>query len=319
MRDFTLHTLQLLLSTLKEQQYTFLTFADFIRNQAPKSIILRHDVDARKMSSLNCARLEKELGITGSYYFRMMPKSFQTNVIKEISDLGHEIGYHYEELCNVHGNYDLAIKLFEENLEKLRQIVPIETICMHGTPLSKYDNRLLWEKYNYHDFGIIGEPYFDINFKDVLYLTDTGRRWDGESVSIRDKAQGKEGRRDFETKRRRDKEQNDKGMKGRRDVETQRLIDEERRTLNLEPGTWNKTNPEPEDRNAERETRNAKLLLHTTFDIIRAIEKGKLPDKIMLTIHPQRWDGRPFPWIRELIWQNVKNVGKWIVTNRQKL
>ncbi len=39
----------------------------------------------------------------------------------------------------------------------------------------------------YKDFGIIGEPYFDVDFSKVLYLTDTGRRWDGEKVSVRDK------------------------------------------------------------------------------------------------------------------------------------
>jgi len=58
---------------------------------------------------------------------------------------------------------------------------------MHGSPLSKWDNRDLWKRYNYRDFGIIGEPYFDVNFDKVLYLTDTGRRWDGEGVSVRDK------------------------------------------------------------------------------------------------------------------------------------
>ena len=58
---------------------------------------------------------------------------------------------------------------------------------MHDSPLSKYDNRLLWKYYNYRDYGIIGEPYFDIDFNDVFYLTDTGRRWDGEKVSVRDK------------------------------------------------------------------------------------------------------------------------------------
>jgi hypothetical protein len=58
---------------------------------------------------------------------------------------------------------------------------------MHGAPRSKYDGRDLWKSYDYHDFGIIGEPYFDVDFSKVIYLTDTGRRWDGFNVSIRDK------------------------------------------------------------------------------------------------------------------------------------
>lgn len=61
------------------------------------------------------------------------------------------------------------------------------SICMHGSPMSPYDSRDLWKQYNYKDFGIIGKPYFDIDFSKVLYLTDTGRRWDGEKVSVRDK------------------------------------------------------------------------------------------------------------------------------------
>ena len=52
---------------------------------------------------------------------------------------------------------------------------------------NKYDNKQLWKYYNYKAYGIIGEPYFDINFNDVFYLTDTGRRWDGDKVSVRDK------------------------------------------------------------------------------------------------------------------------------------
>jgi hypothetical protein len=58
---------------------------------------------------------------------------------------------------------------------------------MHGAPRSKYDSRDLWKHYDYHDFGIIGEPYFDVDFSEVFYLTDTGRRWDGFNVSVRDK------------------------------------------------------------------------------------------------------------------------------------
>jgi len=102
-------------------------------------------------------------------------------------DLGHEIGYHYEDLALFKGDFDKAIASFETNLERFKKYYPIKTICMHGSPLSTWDNRLIWEKYNYREFGIIGEPYFDLDFNKVLYITDTGRKWNGSSVSIRDK------------------------------------------------------------------------------------------------------------------------------------
>lgn len=198
MRDFTLETFTLLLQELKAQGYTFQTFRDFLKTPAPKAIVLRHDVDARKLNSLQTARLEAELGITGTYYFRMVPQSYDVEVIRQIAALGHEIGYHYEDLAlagrqgqgtpsfaepawpagratagksdegqEEQGQvtsderqgrigmgsgtweerlYGAAIRSFESNLAKLRQVAPIDTICMHGSPLSRYDNRKMWEK-----------------------------------------------------------------------------------------------------------------------------------------------------------------------------
>ncbi len=52
------------------------------------------------------------------------------------------------------------------------------------------------------------------------------------------------------------------------------------------------------------------LKVRYTWDIIEAAERGLLPDKIMINTHPQRWDDRFGPWVKELVWQNVKNVVK---------
>ena len=58
---------------------------------------------------------------------------------------------------------------------------------MHGSPRSPYDSKDIWKKYDYHALGIDSEPYLDTDFSQVFYLTDTGRRWDGYKVSVRDK------------------------------------------------------------------------------------------------------------------------------------
>ena len=83
-----------------------------------------------------------------------------------------------------------AIESFERNLARLRRYADVRTICMHGSPLSKWDSRLLWERFDYRDYGIVGEPYFDMDFGRVAYYMDTGRRWDGEKMSVRDKPMG---------------------------------------------------------------------------------------------------------------------------------
>lgn len=185
--DFTLIVYKELLLALQSQSYSFQPLAEFLLKPNPKSIILRHDVDLLPENSLRFAQLQAALAIKGSYFFRAAQESWDEDIIKEIAMLGHEVGYHYENLTTCNGDFQAAINDFEKNLENLRQLVPVSVICMHGSPASKWDNKDIWEKYDYRDFGIIGEPYFDIDFNKVLYLTDTGRRWDGYKVSVRDK------------------------------------------------------------------------------------------------------------------------------------
>ncbi|HAF30100.1 MAG TPA: hypothetical protein DCG75_13750, partial [Bacteroidales bacterium] len=127
------------------------------------------------------------MGIHGTYYFRILPKSFKPEIVKKIADLGHEIGYHYDDLAVCKGDYPKAFERFQKNLHILRTLAPVQTICMDGSPLSKFDNKHLWQKYDYKSLGILGEPYLDIDFNKVFYLTDTGRRWDGWKTSVRDK------------------------------------------------------------------------------------------------------------------------------------
>ena len=187
MRDFTVSIYRQLLDALKAAGYRYHSFSEYLNDPAEQVILLRHDVDDRKLHSLEFARIQHEKGIAGSYYFRMVPQSFDEGVIREIYELGHEVGYHYEDMDFAKGDPHRAIQLFEQHLEKLRKIVPVRTICMHGSPRSAFDNKEVWKHYNYRNYGIIGEPYFDLEFKSVFYLTDTGRRWDGHAVSVRDK------------------------------------------------------------------------------------------------------------------------------------
>ena len=151
------------------------------------SFQLRHDVDLLPANSLRIAQIEKEQEMKATYHFRMVPESYDEAIIKQIAALGHTIGYHYESLTTCNGDIEAAYRDFCDNLAKLRQLVPVNTICMHGSPRSPYDSRDIWKHYDYHQLGIEYEPYFDTDFSHTLYITDTGRRWDGYHVSVRDK------------------------------------------------------------------------------------------------------------------------------------
>ena len=271
--DFSLTTFTNLLEKPLVKGFSFLTFIDFVEKKIDnngfpsKCIILRHDVDLKPQNSLQTAIIESKLGIRGSYYFRMVPVSYNVDIIKQIADLGHEIGYHYETMDTASERLrikskklkeaekdkliDAAYEEFCENLEKFRKIYPVKTICMHGSPKSAFDNRDIWKKYDYKQLGIIGEPYFDINFDEFFYLTDTGRCWNGYRYSVRDKMP-----------------QQDRWIKDG-------------------------------------------LVFRTTNDIIKAVKENRFPEKVMITIHPQRWTNNYIEWTKELISQRVKNIVKW--------
>ena len=225
-------------------------------------ISLRHDVDLKPQNSLKTARLEVELGWRSTYYFRAVPESWDEDIITQISALGHEIGYHYECLTKCSGDIDAAWEDFKSNLSKLEGIVgkPVTKICMHGSPRSPWDSKDLWKKYDYREVGVEFEPYLDTDFSKTFYLTDTGRRWDGFKVSVRD------------------------------------LIPEHQEKWVAEG-----------------------LAFHTTDDVIRAIESGKLPRNTMITTHPQRWNDCFLPWVKEFVLQNAKNVIKGIMIKRNNL
>jgi hypothetical protein len=189
-RDFTFGMYKKLLLQFQAQQYKIIPFRDYLeKDQSEKCLILRHDVDKYPENALICAGIEKEYNIRSTYYFRIVKESCNPEIIRKIEDMGHEIGYHYEDLALAKGDPEKAIMLFRNHLATLRQMATIKTICTHGNPLSRWDNLLLWKKYSYREFNIIGEPFMDLDFNNIYYLTDTGRRWDAYKSNVRDKVE----------------------------------------------------------------------------------------------------------------------------------
>ena len=187
MKDFTLDMYKVLIEGLKGAGYSFQRLEDFVQCPLERVVIIRHDVDIWNRKALPFARLENKLGVKASYYFRYLKRGFDSAIIREVASLGHEVGYHYEDLTSNDGDMEKAISSFEEKLTKLREHYPVKTICMHGKSGSPYNNRDMWKEHSYRDYGVIAEPYLDLDFNKVLYLTDTTQSWNDSSVSLRDK------------------------------------------------------------------------------------------------------------------------------------
>lgn len=211
----------------------------------------------------------------------MIPQSFDEGVVREIEGMGHEIGYHYEDMDFAKGDVDKAYELAKKHLTQLREVAEIKTICMHGSPRSPFDNKEVWRKYDYRELGIIAEPYFDVDFSKVLYLTDTGRRWDGDKVSIRDKVNGRVGEGVME--------RGSEWESGRVGEGFERVTDSNELTVKPLLKEYS---------------------FRSTQEIINAAKSDNLPNQMMFNFHPQRWTDSHVNWTKELIMQNAKNVVK---------
>jgi len=191
-----------LLDELSKERYAVLRVVDFIRlyrnNSLPQDkviVILRHDVDFSPLLAYKMADLEMKHGIRSTYYVRTrgpyntLEKRFHS-WLKKLSSSGFEIGLHYETLYYSNYNFTEAEMLLESDLNLLRSIVPVYTVCSHGNaPKQKYVNYEVFirDPSLYSKLRIEGEAYLTVfqilkelkrsgKISEYTYLTDTYKR-----------------------------------------------------------------------------------------------------------------------------------------------
>lgn len=186
--DFTLVRYEKLCMAIKASKYDNITFRDYFERNAGSHgvILLRHDIDQNIRFALDMAKVEHDNGIKATYYLRLVKNVFIPDIIDKIASYGHEVGYHYETLDRCNGDIDLAIQRFSSELSMFRERFDVKTVCMHGNPLTKYDNRDIWKKCSLSDFGLLGEPYLSLDYNEFEYFSDSGRTWDINKFKIKD-------------------------------------------------------------------------------------------------------------------------------------
>lgn len=187
--DFTHSVYRDLCKSVYRSDYQTLTVYEVLKKKDiglnDNLLVLRHDVDRFPECSLRMAEIENSFGIRASYYFRI-PYSFDREIIKSISDMGHEVGLHYECIDKAAGDLDKASEILKSDLREFRDVAESNTVSMHGNPLSRFDNRELWKRYNLSDFDLTGEVYLSIDFEKFMYYSDTGRSWSDNKFNIKD-------------------------------------------------------------------------------------------------------------------------------------
>jgi hypothetical protein len=278
--DFTFAKYVELCKELLDSGYSILTVEKYLTREkkTDKFVVIRHDIDddADLAYALKMANFEAELGIATTYYFRTCKSVFKIDAIEEIAKLGHEIGYHYEVLGEAEGDYGKAIRSFETELSKFKDVSNIKTIAQHGGPLRSglnvvtlsgifgifknilqrnnifdhWESKNLWKKYDFKKYGIIGEVYLSIDYSEVAYLSDTNRTWMDTSYRLKD-------------------------------------------YVGKNNGSGSEIN----------------IKIKSTDELIENVKSSTL-QKLIILVHPSNWKESFREWLTWLILQQVRNTGK---------
>jgi hypothetical protein len=184
--DLTLQNFKVLLDLITSKGFASRTIGEYLtdREHSTKFLLLRHDVDCKAGRALQLAEIEAGKGIVGTFYFHgpHRPRFYDPGVVRTISQMGHEIGYHFETMDRAGGDFDKAKSLFEADIATLRgQGLSISTVCAHSNPFHRKvgytDNRDLISQFPdlLEQNGIRGEAYTSLtpDFNRIWSVFDT--------------------------------------------------------------------------------------------------------------------------------------------------
>jgi len=173
--DYSMQQYRDFLENAKIGKFSIRSFDEYAAGQIDQetaNLFIRHDVDISLSRTLKMAAIEKELGIHSTYFFRLHAERYTYEqaipVIKKLADDGFGIGLHYETLSVAKGDKDTAIEIFENEIQKLREIAPISVVAAHGQ--KGYKNRDIWEDVDKSTLRI--SSAYDM--KSDIYLSDAG-------------------------------------------------------------------------------------------------------------------------------------------------
>lgn len=184
-----------LLKQILKYNYKIISVEEALANKkyysiSKKLVLLRHDVDSDALTALKMAQIENELGIKSSYYFRIKTAKFK--IMQSIKSLGHEVGYHFEEISTLIKKHGIESKeeikevkveaknLFLKNIQYMRSNFPLlsKVVAAHGDFVNRktnISNLILLKENSFRKASMIDHEVYDKNILKLVnyYTADT--------------------------------------------------------------------------------------------------------------------------------------------------
>ncbi len=176
--EFTYDAYRALIKKIISSGYDICDYANII--DAKRAVVLRHDVDNSLEKARDMAKLEYGIiqGGVKSTYFVLLTSDFYNlyskksiSLIKEIIDMGHDIGLHFDEK-----RYDIKTiedmkKYVYKEIEILEMLLDykVTSISMHRPSKMTLENDIQFD-------GLINS-YGKYFFNDIKYVSDSRMNW----------------------------------------------------------------------------------------------------------------------------------------------
>lgn len=168
---------RMLLDKFKEYGFSFNYFDNF----KDKSCILRHDIDVSPKLALEMAKLEHKLGVNSTFFFMVRSPFYNLfsrtndNIVRQIIDMGHCIGLHYDEgyyskNISLQELVDSEILMLEKNFD-----TRINVVSFHQPSKKIIDNSIGIKQINTYD-----KSYF----RDIKYASDSNMIFKDDIIDI---------------------------------------------------------------------------------------------------------------------------------------
>lgn len=171
--EFTYKGYSNLLHNIRESGYSFADYHNYANYS--RCVILRHDIDNSIEKAVKLAELENKFGVKSTYYVLLTSDFYNPSSkkslkgLRQIQQLGHEIGLHFDEMA--YNRMDDVVDIIKKEAYILSNIIntPITTVSMHRPSPATLEA-------NYNLSPMINS-YGKTFFNDFKYLSDSRRRW----------------------------------------------------------------------------------------------------------------------------------------------
>jgi len=180
--NFTYKSYEELLSLIRDNNYEICSYETYQRSDC--CAILRHDVDLSLEKSLLFAELEYKNNVQATYFILLSSGFYNIfdkkayEMIKSISDMGHDIGLHFDEARYPITNKEELIKHVEKEIFFMSEALEMEikTVSMHRPSKLILDGDI--------GFDRVINSYSHVFFNEFKYLSDSGMCWREEVLGI---------------------------------------------------------------------------------------------------------------------------------------